>query len=136
MSAHKDRLIQAAELLGMAPDDLLSRLDVLATPGAADAMLADARTCAAEGLEGHALRRYRKLDEMMTRGGRLPEAWAPAAFAEREAARTEAIAGHLPTDVPGEEPTHAGCIIGTRGASHTAGCPSSFPFGSAWDDES
>jgi hypothetical protein len=45
----------------------------------ADALLTAARECAAEGLEGHALRRYRKLDELLS-GGKitLPEAWSRA----------------------------------------------------------
>lgn len=46
----------------------------------------------------------------------------------------EAVAGHLPTDLP-DEPTHDGCIITDRATSHTAGCPSRFPYGSAWDSD-
>lgn len=41
-----------------------------------DALLADARQCADEGAEGHALRRYRKLDELLAAGAELPEAWS------------------------------------------------------------
>lgn len=83
MSAHKDRLIAAADLLGMDPDDLLSRLDARTLLTEPDDLLTAARQCAAEGLEGHALRRYRKLDDLLTAGGRLPAAWAPAADESR-----------------------------------------------------
>jgi hypothetical protein len=40
-----------------------------------DAMLSAARQCADEELKDHALRRYRKLDAMLSNGGTLPEAW-------------------------------------------------------------
>jgi hypothetical protein len=44
-----------------------------------DELLAAARDCAREGAEGHALRRYRKLDELLSSGqGALPRAWADA----------------------------------------------------------
>lgn len=41
----------------------------------ADDLLAAARDCDAEGLEGHALRRYRALDRHLSAGGTPPEAW-------------------------------------------------------------
>jgi hypothetical protein len=76
MSAMKDNLIQAAELLGMDPGDLLNKLDPQTQQlSTADALLAAARQCADEGLEGHALRRYRKLDDLLSAGGAPPEAW-------------------------------------------------------------
>jgi hypothetical protein len=44
-----------------------------------DALLAAARDCAKDGLDGHALRRYRKLDELLSSGrATLPEAWSRA----------------------------------------------------------
>lgn len=44
-----------------------------------DALLAAARECAEEGLEGHALRRYRRLDELLSKGeAALPGAWVRA----------------------------------------------------------
>ena len=45
---------------------------------------------------------FAALDAHLSDGGRLPEAWAPAAVTELAAARAEAVAGHLPTDVPSE----------------------------------
>jgi hypothetical protein len=45
-----------------------------------DALLTAARECAEEGLEGHALRRYRRLDKLLSEGAApLPEAWRQAA---------------------------------------------------------
>lgn len=41
-----------------------------------------------------------ELDRHLRHGGRLPEAWAPAAVTELAAARAEAVALHLPTDHP------------------------------------
>ena len=32
-----------------------------------------------------------------------------------------------------EFPTHEGCVIGTRGASHATNCPASWPHGSMWN---
>jgi hypothetical protein len=78
MSAMKDRLIQAAELLDMDPDDLMSMLnpgDTAPATNRADDLLIAARECAEEGLEGHALRRYRALDQHLSNGGDLPREW-------------------------------------------------------------
>lgn len=121
MGTHKDRLIQAAALLDMDPDDLLARLDAPnpAPPcNRADALLDAARLCAAEGLTGHALRRYRALDAHLSAGGSPPEAWregpdAPECGHNNESLTperlvrcndcgkvfgTEAVANHLSTD--------------------------------------
>lgn len=87
MAAHKDRLIQAADLLGMTPDDLMGKLDppaVAAGTGRADDMLARIRALAV------AIRTDRdidasvawsladavaELDAHLSAGGTPPEAW-------------------------------------------------------------
>lgn len=50
-----------------------------------DELLAAARDCYNDGLEGHALRRYHKLDELLSKGDPLPHDWASAAPAAGDA---------------------------------------------------
>lgn len=84
MGAHKDRLIQAAELLNMSPDDLMTLLESTYRYPFADGLLGIARERQARILSATRVdpedartlaRAFRELDIHLSAGGTPPEEW-------------------------------------------------------------
>lgn len=82
MGAHKDRLIQAADLLGMTPADLLTLLDSRSAARPAgrnpDRCLADFHAAAQRADWMDAVVQMQTLDCHLRNGGELPAAWRSA----------------------------------------------------------
>lgn len=85
MSAHKDRVIQAAELLGMDPDVLLTMLEHRYQYPFADSLVGIAREMQHRVLDRNRVapedartlaRAFRELDIHLSAGGTPPVEWA------------------------------------------------------------